>query len=437
MNTLKNETIWAPQPGPQSLLLACPVGDIFFGGARGGGKTDGLIGDWLAHADRHARHARGLFIRRSMPELEEVHNRMLELFPKLGATHRASNRTWAFRNGATLRLAFLDAEEDATKYQGHSYTWVAVDEAGAFPTPKAIDMLRATLRSVHGVPCRLILTGNPGGKGHDWLKERYIDPARPMVPFQGPDGTLRVFIPSRLQDNVLLMARDPAYLERLKASGPSWLARAWVEGDWNAREAGNLFQREWFIPYLELPKFQRVIMSLDTAFKTGTENDYSVATIWGETRTGFYLVDLWRARVEFYQLKGITQQLAAKWNPSAVLIEDKSSGQCLLQELQRDTKLPVLPVRVDTDKIARVYAVTPLCEAGRVYLPERAPWLDALMDELMMFPTGPHDDQVDSVSQALNHFRTNQGGPLEIHSVGYNAYEERLWMGEPRGWLGQ
>lgn len=170
-------------------------------------------------------------------------------------------------------------------------------------------------------------------------------------------------------------------------------------------------------------------MSLDTAFKTGTENDYSVVTVWGETRTGFYLVDLVRGKWEFFTLKTMAQQLAAKWSPSAVIIEDKASGQSLIQELKRDTRLPVLPVKADTDKIARVYAVTPMCEAGRVFVPEKAPWFDALMDELMMFPTGPHDDQTDSVSQALNFFRAHQGGPLQIYAVGGDRYLENEWTG--------
>jgi predicted phage terminase large subunit-like protein len=405
MMQLGSEVIWKPQPGPQTLLLSCPVPDILFGGARGGGKTDGLIGDWLSHANRYGAHARGLLFRRSLPELEEVQNRMMEIFPKLGATFKVSRWLWVFPNGAALRLAFLDADEDATKYQGHSYSWIAGDEVGNFETPRAIDMLRACLRSVHGVPCRLLLTANPGGKAHSWLKERYIDPARPLVPLQGPDGTLRVFIPSRLQDNSLLMAKDPSYVDRLKASGPSWLVRAWLEGDWNAREQGNHFQREWFPTFSEVPYFSETIISLDTAFKTGAENDFSVATVWGVAKAGFYLPDLWRGKVEFHQLKEIVQELAAKWNPNAVLIEDKASGQSLIQELKQDTRLPVVPVKVDADKVARVYAITPTCEAGRVFLPDKAPWLEAFLDELMMFPSGPHDDQVDSFTQALNYLR--------------------------------
>jgi predicted phage terminase large subunit-like protein len=225
---------------------------------------------------------------------------------------------------------------------------------------------------------------------------------------------MRVFIPSRLQDNRLLMDKDPTYIDRLKSSGPSWLVRAWLEGDWNARQEGALFKREWFQSFTAPPPFEQVVMSLDTAFKTGTENDFSVATIWGVTRTGFFLLEVWRNKVEFHALKSIAVQLAAKWCPAAVLIEDKASGQSLIQELQRDTRRPVLAVKVDRDKIARAYAITPTCEAGRVYLPERAPWMDDFFDELMMFPAGPHDDQVDSMTQALQYLQHPADGWREL-----------------------
>ena len=423
MNKPNYEIVWKPQAGPQTLLLNCPVPDILFGGARGGGKTDGLMGSWMAHASRHGSHARGILFRRSMSELEEVQNRMMEVFPAIGAVFKVSTKTWTMPGEATLKMRFLDADEDATKYQGHAYTWMGVDEAGNFPSSKPLDMLRACLRSVHGIPCQLTLSANPGGKGHDWIKERYIDPARPLTPFQGPDGTMRVFIPSRLQDNALLTAADPTYIDRLKASGPSWLVRAWLEGDWNARQEGALFKRGWFVPYIELPTFECIIISLDTAFKTGTQNDYSVATVWGVTKTGFYLLDMWRSKVEFFELKAIVNQLAAKWSPSAVLIEDKASGQSLIQELKRDTRLPVVPIKVDTDKISRTYAITPTCEAGRVFLPEHAPWLDDLLDELMMFPSGPHDDQVDSMTQALAYLQCRRG-PMVITDELLRVVEE-------------
>ena len=110
---------WRPQPGPQQALLACPIEDVFFGGGRGGGKTHGLLGDWLAHAGRYGKEARGVFLRRSYPEIEEVERQAGELFPLTGARLNVGKRTWMWDNGATLRMRYLQREEDALAFQGH------------------------------------------------------------------------------------------------------------------------------------------------------------------------------------------------------------------------------------------------------------------------------------------------------------------------------
>jgi predicted phage terminase large subunit-like protein len=168
-----------------------------------------------------------------------------------------------------------------------------------------------------------------------------------------------------------------------------------------AAQEGELFKREWWRYYDAPPAFRRIVQSWDTSFKTSASNDYSCCTTWGETDTGFYLLDVWKRRVEFPELKRMVQALAETYKPHAVLVEDKASGQSLIQELQRDTSLPILPVKVDADKFARAAAVTPLIEAGRVHLPQGAPWLAEFLDSLATFPNGAHDDDVDSVSQAL------------------------------------
>jgi len=165
---------------------------------------------------------------------------------------------------------------------------------------------------------------------------------------------------------------------------------------------GAIFRRDWWKTYRELPAFKRIVHSWDTSFKTGADNDYSVCTVWGETDTGYYLINRFKQRVEFPELKRNVNTLAVTHPPHAVLIEDKASGQSLIQEIRRDTKLPVLAIKVDSDKISRAYAVTPVIEAGKVFLPESAPWLDDYLDTMAAFPKGDHDDDVDSTTQALN-----------------------------------
>lgn len=224
--------VWSPQPGPQTALLACPVFEVFFGGARGGGKTDGVLGEWAVHADRYGADAIGLMVRRTRLELTETFERAKVIFGPLGAQFTTVPMRCVMPGGGRLTFAYLERDADAEAYQGHSYTRVYVEEAGNFPSPAPILKLFATLRSGAGVPCRIRLTGNPGGPGHQWVRARYIDPA-PLgwdIIRDERTGLERVYIPSRVGDNRHLGAD---YVSRLKASGSPELVRAWLEGDWS------------------------------------------------------------------------------------------------------------------------------------------------------------------------------------------------------------
>ncbi len=185
---------------------------------------------------------------------------------------------------------------------------------------------------------------------------------------------------------------------------------------------GQIIKREWWHYYKERPKFLRVIHSWDTAFKDKTKNDYSVCTVWGVAENGYYLLDVWRGKVEFPELKRIATALYDRDTSDVVLVEDMASGQSLIQELQRNTRIPVLPVKVDKNKVARANSATPLIEAGKVYLPEYAPWLFDYIEELSAFPNGDYDDQVDSTTQVLEYMR----GPRETieEIVVYDAMEQ-------------
>lgn len=171
---------------------------------------------------------------------------------------------------------------------------------------------------------------------------------------------------------------------------------------------GGIFKREWWNYHkVEPAKFLRIVQSWDTAFKKGQDNDNSVCSTWGVTESMWYLLDVWKGKLEFPELKRQAIALAAKWKPNTILMEDAASGQSLIQELRRETVLPIIAVRVDRDKIARAYAVTPLIESGRVSLPEESQWLADFLNELTVFPNGAHDDQVDSITQALDYLIHN------------------------------
>lgn len=283
--------IWQPQEGPQTALLACPVFECFYGGARGGGKTESSIGDWLQHASLYGEGAIGIFVRRKLTQLAEVIARTKQLFPKLGAKYNEQQKTWTMSNGARLKFVYLERDSDAEEYQGHSYTRIYVEELTNFPSPGPINKLRATLRSGTGVPVGMRLTGNPGGPGHNWVKARYIDPCpagykiiteEEEIEVEGVKSTVslsRVFIPSKLGDNVLLMRNDPTYILRLRQSGSEQLVKAWLEGNWDIIDGA--FFDEWdpevheLATNLWLPKLKPTWLRF-RAFDWGSAKPFSV-----------------------------------------------------------------------------------------------------------------------------------------------------------------
>lgn len=232
----------APQPGPQAKLLSCPCEEVFFGGARGGGKSYGSLLDFLAHHGEHRGGTKGILLRRTLPELEDMQEKAERLLPQLGWQYRVQQKTWLHASGSSLKMRYLERDSHAQRYQGHEYNWMDFDEVTNWPSPDPIDKMRATLRAPGRK--RMVLTGNPGGPGHNWVRRRYIDPAPPMTPVQVRPGWSRVYIPSKVQDNPALLAENPHYVEQLRDTGPEWLVRAWLEGDWNI-VAGGMFDDVW------------------------------------------------------------------------------------------------------------------------------------------------------------------------------------------------
>lgn len=233
--------VWAPQAGPQKALVDCPLREVFFGGARGGGKTDGVLGKYAIKAARYGEGFNAIFCRRELPMLDDAIARSAEIYGKIGASWNDQKKTWVFPGGGRLRFRPLERVQDADKYQGQNVSDVCIEEAGIYPDPKPIDRIFGILRSAKGVPTQLILTGNPGGAGQHWIKQRYIDPAptgMKLLTRKLPNGADHryVFIPSRIQDNKLLLANDPQYINNLYLVGSEQLVKAWLGGDWNAVE---------------------------------------------------------------------------------------------------------------------------------------------------------------------------------------------------------
>src|SRR5215831_9510724 len=232
--------VWSPQPGPQTeAIMATWCDELFYGGAAGGGKSDFLLGDFLQDVPSYGRAWLGVLFRRTYNELEDLLRRSREIYPASGATWHEQAKTWTWPNGAQLRMRYIERDADATRYQGHQYTWIGWDELTQWPTDYGYRFLRARLRSAQEVPTKRIrAAANPGGVGHHWVKAYFVDPApggyAPVI-----DPTVkarRMFIPARLRDNAILLASDPTYRDRLKGLASDSMVRAWLEGDWTVIE---------------------------------------------------------------------------------------------------------------------------------------------------------------------------------------------------------
>lgn len=232
--------IWEPQPR-QAAFISCPVDDVGFGGARGGGKSDAVIGDWVSHEEQYGEHAVGMAFRRERTQLTELIERARQILGPLGYKWHEQDKYFRGPKGGRLRFTYLERDADADAYQGHSYTRLYPEEMGTFPTESPINKLTATLRSGHGVPCQMKGTCNPGGPGHQWVKARYHLDTHPhgmeifeqeyVNPFTKKKVMKRrVFIPSRVTDNKYL---GDDYVANLFQVGSENLVRAWLEGDWS------------------------------------------------------------------------------------------------------------------------------------------------------------------------------------------------------------
>ena len=183
-------------------------------------------------------------------------------------------------------------------------------------------------------------------------------------------------------------------------------------------QGGNLIRSQWWRTYpadMRPEQFTSLIIAADTAFKAKSTSDYSVMMTMGLDKSGdIYIVDVHRERYEFPDLKRKMIMLNNQWRGRGlrgIYIEDKASGQSLLQELKRESGVSVIPYKISTDKVTRLSAVLPLIEGGRVLLPDKAHWLDAFHDECQTFPAGTHDDQIDALSIGLDVLaRTPQTG---------------------------
>jgi predicted phage terminase large subunit-like protein len=213
---------------------------------------------------------------------------------------------------------------------------------------------------------------------------------------------------TRRPGDLLHEEREPrAVLDRFKADSGNYEFSAHYQ-QCPTPEDGEIIKWEWFEFFDEVPTRRpgdQIVLTWDTALKSGNYTDYSVCLIFLVRGKDYYLLDVFRERLNYPELKHHIIRLADAYRAHAYIIEDKGSGTSVIADIRHSeyanisNPIAYLPV---ADKVTRMMAQSAKLEARQVHLPRRAPWLGEFHDEVLQFPHGRHDDQVDALAQFLD-----------------------------------
>lgn len=383
----------------QRAFLLLPCREAFYGGSAGGGKSDALLAAALQYVDVPGYAA--ILFRRTYTDLAlpgALMDRAHEWLADTDAHWQEKTKTWMFPSGATLTFGYLDGPRDHDRYQGAEFQFVGFDELTQF-RESDYRYLFSRLRKLAGVkiPIRMRAASNPGGIGHEWVKQRFIVEGR---------QNKRFFIPAKLDDNPHIDGEE--YEASLSELDPLTRAQL-LAGDWDIVAGGEMFKREWFQIVEAAPRNLTTVRFWDlaaTAPRPGTDPDYTVGLKMGRASDGtFYVLDVQRTRQTAGGVKALVKQTAElDGRGTAIFMEQEpgSSGKSVIADYMRTLAgFPFRGIPSGAGKSIRAMPVASQAEAGNVKL-VRGQWLSAFLDEISLFPQGPHDDQVDSLSGAFN-----------------------------------
>jgi len=248
----------------QKAFIDATENEVLFGGAAGGGKSFGQTVDALLFALKYPG-SKQLILRRSFAELDKSLIRTaLAIYPRSIFSFNSSTHLGKFKNGSCIDFGYCATENDVYQYQSAEYDCIRFDELTHFTELQYIYLI-SRVRGANGFPKQIKSSTNPGGVGHSWVKERFVDPKEPNTSFLGEGGMTRIFIPSLLSDNTFLERSDPEYRRRLEAL-PEREKKALLYGDWDIFEGQYFteFKREYHVidPF-EVPREWRRYRTID------------------------------------------------------------------------------------------------------------------------------------------------------------------------------
>ena len=401
----------------QLAFLLLDNSEALYGGAAGGGKSDALLMAALQYVDEPTYSA--LLLRRSYADLAlpgALMDRAKEWLMPTDAHWRESSKTWTFPSGATLSFGYLEHTGDEYRYQSTEFQFIGFDELTQFEEKQYRYMFSRLRRLADSsAPLRMRTASNPGGIGHEWVRSRFID--------EDPLKSRRVFISARLPDNPYL--DQEAYIDSLNQLDPV-TRRQLLQGDWTARQPGNLFQREWFDVVEDVPVFiNRSVRYWDLAAtpkRPGSDPDFTAGVRIDYATDGlYYVVDVQRMRGTPADVeKRIAQTAAIDGLSTQVVIEQEPGASGINTIYNYVTRiLPEYTVRgqrATGSKLERAGPVSSQSEVGNVRL-LRGPWISEFLDELEAFPYGGHDDQVDALSGSMMRLRNGQHIDPQVHHL--------------------
>lgn len=323
---------WRPQPR-QAALMARFEDEALYGGAAGGGKSDCALAEALRQVE--IPYYRGLILRKTFPQLTELMDRSTEIYKRAykRARFNDSKHVWTFPSGAKIFFGSMQHTKDRTNYQGKRYDFIDFDELTQFLWEEYSYMFSRNRPNGPGTRCYMRAQANPGGVGHGWVKERFITAGKPMetiweqVKIRYPDGheetrwKSRIFVPSSVFDNTILLQNDPDYLTRL-ASMPEAERKALLYGDWDT------FSGQVFTEWRNDPDHyeDRLWTHVIRPFRVPDSWTIWRGFDWGYSRpfsVGWYAVDHERRMYRIRELYGCTgtPNTGVQWEPTRVAQE--------------------------------------------------------------------------------------------------------------------